>query len=246
MDVQNVFNRKFLTGLTQAKYVTVGDKDPKAYQHYGLNFPLYTHFTSPIRRYADLLVHRLLTISLKEQEKTRELIEDIDYEAYAEMCSEKSYNARRAGQDCQRLFHCLLLKQKGPQALEAIVFDLDMHSVSVYIPEINLHYILKLKDDPRIERTELFDSETEFVVAGSLTKGVPSGPGVRNYTQRRQKEEAKEGTTIDNVCFGIFDKVMLKVDTTEEFPLDLKCSLMISADDFQQAAALQEQEQAAN
>mmetsp|Transcript_2600 Transcript_2600/g.4020 ORF Transcript_2600/g.4020 Transcript_2600/m.4020 type:complete len:282 (+) Transcript_2600:1449-2294(+) len=61
-----IFNRKFLTCLTQATYVTIEDKEPLKYQHYGLNFPVYTHFTSPIRRYADLLVHRLLTICLKE------------------------------------------------------------------------------------------------------------------------------------------------------------------------------------
>ena len=67
-DDLDVLNRKFLTCLTQAKYVCVEDKEPAEYQHYGLNFPMYTHFTSPIRRYADLLVHRLLTISLKEQE----------------------------------------------------------------------------------------------------------------------------------------------------------------------------------
>ena len=65
-DKLEVLNRKFLTCLTQAKYVTIDQREPKEYQHYGLNFPLYTHFTSPIRRYADLLVHRLLTICLKE------------------------------------------------------------------------------------------------------------------------------------------------------------------------------------
>lgn len=138
-DTLEVLNRKFLTCLTQAKYVTVEDKEPEAYQHYGLNFPIYTHFTSPIRRYADLLVHRLLTIALKEQEKTRALIEQIDYAAYAELCSEKSYNARRAGKDCQRLFHCLLLKQHGPQVFEALVFDLDAQSISVYLHSINVH-----------------------------------------------------------------------------------------------------------
>ncbi len=57
-----VAQRKFLTCLTGAKYVIINEMDEEEYMHYGLNFPLYTHFTSPIRRYADLLVHRLVTV----------------------------------------------------------------------------------------------------------------------------------------------------------------------------------------
>lgn len=159
LDDLNVMNRKFLTCLAPAQYVTIEDKEPSRYQHYGLNFPLYTHFTSPIRRYADLLVHRLLTICLKHKEETRGLIENIDYAQYAEMCSEKSLNARKAGKDCQRLFHCLLLKAEGPRVYDALVFDVDGQHAHVSIEEINQHHKIKLTDDPRISKTEFFPEQ---------------------------------------------------------------------------------------
>jgi protein SSD1 len=46
--------------MQRAKYFCAGMLDIAKYQHYALNAPLYTHFTSPIRRYSDVLVHRQL------------------------------------------------------------------------------------------------------------------------------------------------------------------------------------------
>merc|ERR1719421_2377741 len=50
--------------MNQAVYFCTGEMEPELYTHYGLAMERYTHFTSPIRRYADILVHRLLMASL--------------------------------------------------------------------------------------------------------------------------------------------------------------------------------------
>jgi len=50
--------------MTQAEYFCSGEMAQEQFGHYGLAAPLYTHFTSPIRRYADVMVHRLLAAAI--------------------------------------------------------------------------------------------------------------------------------------------------------------------------------------
>ncbi len=63
----NVKILKSLTvrAMTEAKYFSTGDFDESDFYHYGLAADFYTHFTSPIRRYADLVVHRLLLAAIE-------------------------------------------------------------------------------------------------------------------------------------------------------------------------------------
>ena len=63
--------------IIRAQQQAVYDHENKG--HFGLGFEHYTHFTSPIRRYSDLIVHRLLRATMQKDDKTRDFIlKDID------------------------------------------------------------------------------------------------------------------------------------------------------------------------
>jgi len=87
----------------------------------------------------------------------------MDYSNYAELCSEKSLNAKRASQTCVRLFHCLLLKTEGVKVFETLLFDMDHGSISIYIDEVNMQHKLRLRDDQRIDSVLFFEEELVIV-----------------------------------------------------------------------------------
>jgi ribonuclease R len=69
---QNLVETLALRSMAKAKYST------QNIGHYGLAFPYYTHFTSPIRRYPDMMVHRLLAHYLADgKPKNEEQLEKL-------------------------------------------------------------------------------------------------------------------------------------------------------------------------
>lgn len=56
--------------MQRAKYFCSGSLDISKYHHYALNEDFYTHFTSPIRRYADVIVHRLLETAISNEDRS--------------------------------------------------------------------------------------------------------------------------------------------------------------------------------
>ena len=64
--VAHAISALLLHPMNLAKYLVVADMGPPAWRHYALSIPYYTHFTSPIRRYADVMVHRLLDLSIRD------------------------------------------------------------------------------------------------------------------------------------------------------------------------------------
>lgn len=80
---QNVLESLAIRSMSKAKYTTDTDG------HFGLAFPHYTHFTSPIRRYPDVMVHRLLQHYLDGGKSPNET-------EYQELCLHASEREKRA------------------------------------------------------------------------------------------------------------------------------------------------------
>ncbi len=85
--------------------------------HYGLAFPYYTHFTSPIRRYPDLMVHRLLDLYLHDGKSANA----DEYEEYCKHCSVMEKKAADAERTSVKYKQAEFLADKLGQVFPALI-----------------------------------------------------------------------------------------------------------------------------
>jgi ribonuclease R len=122
---------------------------PKSLGHFGLAKSHYTHFTSPIRRYADLLVHRALAHS-----KGAPRVEGAALDTLAQHLSRTERTAAEAEQESKKLKLLEYFEmQSGPnpsQTFEAIVTEVTNFGMFVELPDFllsGLIHVCSIKDD---------------------------------------------------------------------------------------------------
>ena len=141
--------------------------------HYGLAFSHYTHFTSPIRRYPDLMVHRLVEkyiLTGKKETLTREELED-----KCEHCSACEQEATQAERDSIKMFQAMWMKDHVGEILTGFItgitdfgffVQLETSRCEGLIPMITIehpeNFVLGDKVTVQVTRVDLHRNQIDF------------------------------------------------------------------------------------
>lgn len=147
--------------MTSAEYFCAGAHAESEFRHYGLASPIYTHFTSPIRRYADLLVHRQLAAAIGyEGEDGRAQVEGVmTRNRLEDICRNINYrhrNAQFAGRASIEYYVGQALKARGEKMAadgvdagieeEGYVMRVFENGVVVFVPRFGIEGVVRLED----------------------------------------------------------------------------------------------------
>ncbi|KAI8140999.1 hypothetical protein BJV82DRAFT_620412 [Fennellomyces sp. T-0311] len=158
--------------MQRAKYFCTGSMDISKYRHYALNVPLYTHFTSPIRRYADVIVHRMLEAAIQGKDSCGYSLEDV--KGITDDCNRNSDNARNAQDQsidlylARYLYH--LEMAQGPIVRSAIVVGVVADAFDIMVPEYGIEK--RIHTDALPLQSFKFDAAS-FALDVYWKKGVP-------------------------------------------------------------------------
>jgi ribonuclease R len=138
----NVIQTILLRSLSQAVY------SHENIGHFGLSYEAYAHFTSPIRRYPDLVVHRAIRKVLRQQSKPGEL--DPRFEKYAEHCSMTERRADDATREAIDWLKCEFMMDKVGEEYEGVITAATAFGIFVALKDIyveGLVHISSLRND---------------------------------------------------------------------------------------------------
>uniref|UniRef100_A0A7I4Y1S2 Ribonuclease II R domain containing protein n=1 Tax=Haemonchus contortus TaxID=6289 RepID=A0A7I4Y1S2_HAECO len=130
--INQVLSMLLAKPMQMGYYLCAGSAKKKdEYHHYALNVPLYTHFTSPMRRYADIIVHRQLAAALGYCPPTEKTVADL--ERLAQHCNDKKLAAKAVSDSSDDTFFGLIVKQNGPIEARGVVISVMDASFDVLV-----------------------------------------------------------------------------------------------------------------
>ena len=153
---QNLIDTLVIRSMSKAKYSSnnIG--------HFGLAFKKYTHFTSPIRRYPDVIVHRMLeNILLKQSVEYKNLEEDCLH------CSKREEIATKAERTSIKYMQVKYMSKQINKRFVGIISGIMERGIFVETKKSKCEGFIKIKDIPN---DYFVFNEKEFLLFGRKTK----------------------------------------------------------------------------
>ena len=151
-------------------FAASGVEDARSWRHYALNIPYYTHFTSPIRRYADVLAHRVLQATLKDSYARDEGL-GLDglppggaLHARLERCNEMNLASKAAQQESDLLFLAIYCRS-GAIVERGIVQSVGENGFHVNLVRIGVTQRVNARQHPTTTafQTHRFDAASQSI-----------------------------------------------------------------------------------
>ena len=145
--------------------------------HYGLAFPYYTHFTSPIRRYPDMMVHRLISKYLL-QSKALCRHDKEELEQACIHCSERELAAQMAERDSIKEMHARWISNHLDEEFDAIISGVTEFGLFVQLTDTLTEGLVPIRT---IEKNDYmqFDEENFCLIAARSGKTYTLSDSVR-------------------------------------------------------------------
>lgn len=135
---ESLIKTSAIRSMAKAQYST------KNIGHFGLAFEYYTHFTSPIRRYPDLMIHRILERYLKNEPVSKN--EFSKFEKIAQEASEKEIKIQEAERDSIKYKQVEYLQNKIGSEFEAVISGVTEWGMYVEDPETKAEGLVRIRD----------------------------------------------------------------------------------------------------
>ena len=141
--------------------------------HYGLGFDYYSHFTSPIRRYPDLIAHRLLQHYL---DKGKSVSKD-EVEAQSKHCSQMERLAADAERDSIKFMQVKFMEKHLGEEFQGVISGVAEFGFWVEIPENGAEGLIKLRD--LMDDSYQYDAKNHAVYGSRTGKAYQLGDVVK-------------------------------------------------------------------
>jgi len=187
-----IVHQMLLRAMAKAEY------EVKNIGHYGLGFSEYTHFTSPIRRYPDLIVHRL-TKEYSKEKPSHKRIKDLgkQLEIISQNCSERERLAMNAERASAKLMQTAMAKKYIGKTVNGTISGVVSFGCFVLIDDFYAEGLLHIRD--LNDDYYLFDERRYRFVGRSTKKIIQMGKRIRVRISKVDIENRKIDLDYDSM-----------------------------------------------